>query len=213
MADVAGKGRGLRGGGARAWVAAVTAAVMGAALVVGCAGKSTTRPGAATQPVRATDVDPATAEPQYWLRQPAVAQVKHADRDALWEAAEQTARRWMFRIDRRDYRGGLLTTEPMVSKQWFELWRKDAGGFDDVAEASLGPIRRSIHFEFTQEPNGTYSAAPKVLVERMSRVDERNVGMVARLDVPPVYWYALRRDEAMERELAEAMRSRLKQRQ
>jgi hypothetical protein len=159
--------------------------------------------------VRVTDIDPQTAEPQYWLRQPAVAQVKHPDRDALWDAAEDTARRWTFTIDRRDHRGGLLTTEPMVSKQWFELWRKDAGTAGDVAEASLGPIRRSIHFEFTLEADGSHSVSPRVLVERMSRVDERNVGLIAQFEVAPVYWYALRRDEVMEQKLADAVRSRL----
>ena len=182
---------------------------LAAALLVGCGGKITSHPGAATQSTRVTEVDPQTAEPQYWLRQPAVAQVTHSDRTALWEAAEDTARQWMFVIDRRDHRGGVLTTEPMVSKQWFELWRKDAGTGEDVAEASLGPIRRSIHFEFRQDADGTHSVAPRVLVERMSRVDERNVGLIAQFETAPVYWYALRRDEAMERKVAEAVRSRL----
>src|SRR5690606_576953 len=113
----------------------VLAGFAGAAVIViagaGCSGKGKTEMpgGAASAPAagRATDVDPALADPAYHLAQPAVATVRHGDFTALWDAAEEVARTRLFAIDRRDYRGGRLTTHPMVSKQWFELWRRDAG--------------------------------------------------------------------------------------
>lgn len=190
------------------------AAIAIAAAVTGCAGKGKTgMPGsaAAAPPVRrATDVDPALADPAYHLAQPAVATVRHGDFTALWDAAEEVARTRLFAIDRRDYRGGRLTTQPMVSKQWFELWRRDAGTGSDVAEASLGPVRRTIHFEFAQDPaaaGGAYGVSPKVLVERQAVVEGRYVPELG--ERPGVYWYALRRDHAMEQDLAAALRARL----
>ena len=96
----------------------------------------------------------------------------------------------------------------MISKQFFEPWRKDAGSWTDVEEASLGCTRRTIHFQFEQVDNKGYKVTPKVLVERRSIVDPKY-----RIDPeePSEYWYALRRDQRMESHLAESIRERLGQ--
>ena len=174
-------------------------------LLPGCINK-TANPSA-TQPV--TVGDPATATPEYWLEQPATDTVTARDFTTLFDAAEQVAHNHHFRIDHRDYRSGRLTTHPLVSKQWFEPWRRDVATGGDVLEASLGPIRRKIHFEFTPNPDGTFTAAPKVLVERYSRVGPEYTYAFAARGEPTSYWYTLRRDEAMERKLTNALRSRL----
>ena len=174
-------------------------------LVTGIGGCVTTRPKTATtQPV--TAVDSARAEPEYWLRQPATVHALSTGFDALWEAAEETARDHHFTIDRRDQRFGLLTTHPVISKQWFEPWRKDAASADDVFVNSLGTIRRTIRFEFTEEA-GRFTAAPKVLVERYSVIDPKYRAQES--DAPTAYWYALGRDTALERRLAQAVQKRL----
>src|SRR3954465_2084342 len=100
-------------------------------LAGGCIGNRPSNP-AATQPV--TMVDPQLAEQNYWLAKPATVEVRGQFKP-LWEASEQTAHEFRFSIDRRDQRSGLLTTEPMISKQWWEFWRKDAGTFQDTKEA------------------------------------------------------------------------------
>jgi hypothetical protein len=169
-------------------------------LAAGCVG--TPRPGAPS----ATAADPHTAEPDFWLAQPAVAHVTAADPARLWDACEDVARRTMFQIDRRDYRAGILTTYPTVSKQAFELWRSDAGTFADACEASLATIRRTIHFQFAQNPDGTHTVSPKVVVERRVMLEARHR---ADPETPAVYWYALRRDQAMEEQLAESIQKRL----
>lgn len=171
----------------------------------GCIGQTPSNP-AATQPV--TQVDPKLAEPAYWLDQPATATAEASDFDALWNAAENVARRYLFEIDLRDYRNGLMKTKPVISKQFFEVWRKDAGSWDDVEEASLGTIRRTIIFQFTLNDHGSYSVAPKVLVERQSKIEPK---YRPELDSPVVYWYALRRDTTMEQKLVEAIQKRLEQ--
>jgi hypothetical protein len=159
---------------------------------------------AATQPV--TAVDPALAEKEYWLARPAVVEVRGAF-DPLWEASEETARDFLFRIDRRDQRSGLLTTEPMISKQWWEFWRKDAGTFHDTQEATLANIRRTIFFQFKKDGDNAFSVTPKVLVEKESKVDAKY-----RQDIegPNTYWFSLRRDEVLEKKVAETIRKRLK---
>jgi hypothetical protein len=155
----------------------------------------------ATQPATSIELKRATVD--YWLAQPATARVEARDINLLWDTCERVARRYFFRIDRRDYRARVLSTEPVISKQFFELWRKDAGTAEDVKEASLGTVRRTIFFEFAQNKEGGYTVSPKVVVERQSRVDSKY-----HLDPQQItlYWYALRRDKVMEQNLAQSVR-------
>ena len=187
------------------WILNVGCWVFASALFFSVAGCVKHRPATATtQPV--TAVDPALATPEYWLRQPATVHALSTGFPALWEAAEETALDQNFTIDRRDQRFGLLTTHPTVSKQWFEVWRKDAASADDVFTNSLGTIRRTIRFEFSEE-NGRYIVSPKVLIERYSVIDPRY--RAQEFDAPTAYWYALGRDSAMERRLAQSIQKRL----
>jgi hypothetical protein len=162
-------------------------------------------PGATTR-AWATAGDVRLAETSYWLAQPGNTEITHGDFQALWDSCERVAQDRHFRIARRDYRGGLLTTEPLVSRQWFEFWRSDGVRLRDVEEASLGPIRRTVYFQFARNPDGSYTATPKVVVEREARPDP---SQITDDQNPGSYWYALRRDEPMELALGAAVRSRL----
>ena len=183
---------------------------------------------AATQPSTAVDV--ATSQPAYWLNQPAVAEVHGNDFNALWESAKDTVRAYQFTLDRQDYRSGVITTAPEISKQIFEVWRDDAGTAYDAWAATMGAIRRTIRFEVTRNPDNTFTMVPKVLVERQSIFERRVTDVsqyrfafagpvrvqpartVVSLDpdtyqnVPVKYWYADGRDLAMEKDLAERVR-------
>ena len=169
---------------------------------------------AATQPV--TVVDPQLADANYWRNQPASVEVSLNDLTTLWDTCEWVARDYFFKIDRRDHRSGLLTTLPLISKQWFEPLRKDGVTTYDVKEASMAAIRRTIYFQFTAKPEGGYSVAPKVVVERESRVDPKYRSQDAErdrdksTDLPVTYWYAVRRDAGLEARLAQSIRERLK---
>lgn len=149
------------------------------------------------------------------------------DFEALWQAAERTAKDHGFRIDRRDYRLGIMTTDPLTSKQFFELWRSDEATAHDVAQSSLNTIRRTIHFEFQRREDGTFIVAPKVLVEQLANVGHRITSAVQYQSVfdpslqrgsaeedqgtvlPQRYWYAIGRDETMEKILAGEVGERL----
>ena len=177
-------------------------ALMFMLLACGCIGNRPSNP-AATQPV--TMVDPQLAEKEYWLAKPPTAEV-HGPFDPLWEACERTARDYLFNIDRRDQRSGLLTTEPLITRQWWEFWRKDAGTFKDTQEATLANIRRTIFFQFKKVSDGTYSVTPKVLVEKESKVDPKYKDDI---EGPSSYWYATRRDEVLEKRIADSIRKRV----
>ncbi|MGE5608050.1 MAG: hypothetical protein ACM359_02245 [Bacillota bacterium] len=215
--------------------AVILASVVVLAVAAGCIGKKPANP-AATQPV--TNVPPEMAKPDYWLAQPATAEVTADNFDALWAASEAAAYKFMFPIDSRDYRHGLLKTEAVTSKQFFEFWRKDAGTATDVRENSLGPIRRTVYFQFTRNLDGTFTVTPKVVLERMSVIDPKYVlptdatqgqsqsqsqsqaqgqalGMglgqsQASTNDPRKYWYALRRDAALEAKIADTIQTKLR---
>ena len=174
-------------------------------LLAGCIGKPANP--AATQPT--TVIDPAVAEPAHWLKQPATAEVTNPDFKKLWDACEAVAHDYLFKIDLRDFRRGLLKTQPMVSKQWFELWRNDAGTAKDVLEDSTGALRRTIYFQFTKNLDGSYTVAPKVLIERESRASPADL---PEYDTPHalIYWYALRRDAPLEQKVAAAVERKLR---
>jgi len=186
----------------------------------------------ATQP--STVVDPATTQPGYWLGQPATATVTGIDFDRMVEACEDVARDYLFKIDRVDYRTGVVITDPTVSAQWYEPWRRDNQTLHDVEESSIASIRRTIRFEFTRQPDGiSYEMAPKVLVERQSVAEKRITSVVLYREVftaargrerptgthesdlgivlPARYWYPIRRDAEFERLLAREVEKKLKQ--
>jgi hypothetical protein len=198
------------------------------ALAAGCI----TRPQnpAATQP--ATVVDAATTQPSYWLDQPASASASASDFERLFVAAEDALRELQFRIDRIDYRAGLLTTRPMVSKQFFELWRADAQTWDDVTESSIATIRRTVRIDFTRTEDGFYHATPRVLIERQTLAEQRITSAVSYrrvfsgeinpqrrargtresdvgIALPSRYWTPTGRDAALEQMLARSVQQRV----
>jgi hypothetical protein len=198
------------------------------AFLAGCIGQP--QHPASTQP--ATAGDPATTQPSYWLNQPANGAVTSTDFSKLWATCETVARQNYFKLDRQDYRLGILTTQPLVSAQWFEPWRQDNRTFADVQESSIATIRRTITFQFTRVDDNTWQVAPKVLVERQEISEKRITSVVlfrnvftepiathnqqhgtAESDVgiilPERYWYPLRRDPQLEQFLTEAIQKKM----
>jgi hypothetical protein len=215
----------------------VSAAALVIALALGWMGGCIMHPQnpAATQP--ATETDLATTQPYYWLAKPAAAQVRGRDFDTIWETCKTIARDYQFTLERDDFRSGVITTAPLVSKQWFEPWRPDTGTIEGAFANSLGAIRRSLRFEITRNSDDTYTITPKVLVER-EVILERNVTDVAQYrfafsgpatkipareavtlepdtypDVPIKYWYPTSRDTAMEIQVAARLKRALEKRE
>lgn len=193
---------------------------------VGCA-PAHPRP-AATQPATAV-LDPKSALPDYWFKQPAVAEAHAKDYDALWNACRDAAKSHGFVIDRGDYREGLLYTDPLVSKSFFEFWRNDVVDPHALAQSTLATMQRTIRFTIRRQPDGSFVAQPKVVVERYSTIERRVTSAAQYIDIfsirlmdvnreqeqegqniPAAYWYAVGRDHDLERELARSVNQELK---
>ena len=183
---------------------------------------------AATQP--ATAIDKKTLNHTYGLDQPAVAQVTAVSFDRLWNAFRDAIVADGFTLDRRDYREGLLTTVPLVSKSSFEFWRNDVVDDHSLAQSTLGTVRRTVRVQVQRQPDGSYQATPKVLVERYSMIQRRITSVAQYRDIfsitlqdvardteeagqaiPAEYWYPIARDHALERQLAQSAKQRLPQ--
>jgi hypothetical protein len=195
------------------------ASLLALCFVGGCAGGRSRHP----------DPPPETALVDYWLRRPAVARAEHPDFNHLWNACRQVIQARSFTVDRVDLRGGVMTTFPQVSRQFFELWRNDVGTLPGVLESSLGTVRRSVRLEVRRQSDGTYVAEPKVVIERYAQT-ERRITSVSRyaeifvldpaedgsrergrsgIDLPETYWYAHGRDESLERQIMADVRRSL----
>lgn len=202
-------------------VAAVVSA-LGVGLLAGCEHVD--------QSPAITQTDQKLAQQPYWLAQPANASVTHDNYDEIWEACLDAARYRGFKPDLQDYREGILTTQSLVSKQIFEVWRRDVTTINDQVESTLATTRRIIRFEISRNSDDadSFTCVPKVLVEHYA-AEERRITAIQRyreafsltnvqgtkerdrgLDIPPEYWYTTGRDAAMEKQLAEAIESRVK---
>jgi hypothetical protein len=73
--------------------------------------------------------------------------VEHASFDDVWTTCLASLQDRGLSIDRQDRRFGLIVSEPVVGKQFFEFWRNDAVTSDDTWTSSLHTVRRivSIH--------------------------------------------------------------------
>ena len=167
---------------------------------------------AATQP--ATAIDPKTAQTAYWMAKPAIAEVSSSNFDRLWAAAQDSIRDHSFLIDRTDYREGILTTQPRSSKLFYEFWRNDVVDPYDLTQSTLGTMRRTVRIDVRKADDGSFTASPKVVVERYSMLEKRITSVSQyrdvfslttrdlRLDaeaqgedqVASEFWYAIRRD-------------------
>jgi hypothetical protein len=175
-----------------------------------------------------SQTDEKLATQGYWLGQPAVATVAHDNYDELWEACIGSTRWRGYHIDRSDYRGGSLVMFPLVSKQFFEVWKRDTPAIADIIENSLMLVRRIVRFDVVRREDGTFACVPKVLVERFSQTEGRVTSVTRNGDVFAVeenqgsrerdkgnvgadaYWYTTGRDVVLEKDLADAIESRLR---
>ncbi len=169
--------------------------------------------------------EPQAATLAYWIQEPATARVESGDYRALWDAADAERRGFGFVAALTDYRGGLLTTEPKVSPQFFEVWHRELRTAEDAAESSLATVRRRLRFEFADLGGGLYAVEPKVIVERLSLPERRITNAIDyRATLGPgqqqrfgpgsrqaarSYWYPIGRDADLERTMASRISGRV----
>ena len=172
----------------------------------------------------------ATTQPSYWLSMPATSSVDAEDFFRLWADCQKTAHHYGFVVDRLDQRAGLITTQPLVSKQFFEFWRPDVVTADDLERSSLATYRRTLRFQIIKYDGGGYHADPCVLIERYVRAEKTITASVylrkafqndkgkpsvgtpesdQGIFLPKQYWYPTGRDTALEKCVADNLAKRL----
>ena len=199
---------------------AIPVLLLALSMLGGCVyGPEATTPPS-TRPI-ATAIGLGTANPDYWYARPGVVSVPAGDYDKLWQACERALRGRRFAPDRMDYRDGVMTSEPLTSRQFWEVWRSDVVDTYDLAESSIGTLRRTIRFDLNRSPDGACTAIPRVVIERFTASDRRiTIATDYRGAVSPMertasrspqslnqpgarQWYALRRDTELEKVLAQ----------
>ncbi|MCK4602216.1 MAG: hypothetical protein KAU28_07105 [Phycisphaerae bacterium] len=91
--------------------------------------------------------------------------------EALWQASQEVLGEYYFTLDRLDRRAGVITTEPITGKHFFEFWRHDAAGNFDLAEGTIQTIYRIAKVTIRPVAGGAaYQAAVEIRVERSDQL-------------------------------------------
>lgn len=98
--------------------------------------------------------------------------------DAVWRGSLEVLRAYRFEIDRKDRRAGIITTEPMLARHWFEFWRPDAANFFDLLEGSLQTVARYAEVRITPLADRPGEYEPAVSVE-VTRPDRHGMEIIA----------------------------------
>lgn len=124
--------------------------------------------------------------------------------NAVWDASVEVLRSYRFTLDRMDKRAGVITTLPLTSAQWFELWRHDAVTPTDVAESSLHTIYRQVTVTIrrrdgaTTAPAAGSAAAPEYVANveiQVARSDRPNPPVTSTADAYEMFLRPMRRTE------------------
>lgn len=93
------------------------------------------------------------------------------DYEAIWQASRSVLHDYYFTLDRQDRRAGIITTLPLVGKQFFEFWRKDAVTNTDLLEDTVQTMYRTATVTITELPDrsGAYQVTVQVAVARSDK--------------------------------------------
>ena len=205
----------------------LAALILTMTLLPGCV-SGTTRSKDSGQ--RATAIDPISATPAFWMEKPVTAHVSSPNYDRLWAACDAAVRHYHFIPDVLNFRQGVMTTKPLVSKGVGEFWRNDVVDGNDLAHSTLATYRRTIRYDIDKVGDDSYQVGVKVLVERSSAFERRVTTGIQFRDAfgpfppgsefrsdddvvqPAQYWYAVGRDDALETALAQQIQDHLAKR-
>ncbi|HSW45994.1 MAG TPA: hypothetical protein VLM89_10530 [Phycisphaerae bacterium] len=144
------------------------------------------------------------------------------DRERLFEAACDTLRGSLFRLDRQDKVNGVIITFPETTSQWFEFWRPQPRTAYYWWEANRQTIQRQVTVELKPADRADETSID-VRVDRLRyRLEERQIDNAAaamrlfsadapvesgRLEKPSKtgQWIPLGRDGRMETSLLSAI--------
>lgn len=97
----------------------------------------------------------------------------------LMKIAENVLTEMYFTIEKADIDNGTVRTRPLPAAQFFEFWRSDNIGADNILAANFHTIRRTVTIEISQQDQQLHIAC-EVHAQRMS-LPERQVTSSARV--------------------------------
>lgn len=103
--------------------------------------------------------------------------------DNLWQASQYVLKKYHFALDIQDRRTGLISTEPMLGKQFFEFWRHDSTTRRDTSESTLQTIYRTVFVTISPKAMDQQSYKPTVVVT----IDRSDMGRTSIVAISDVY--------------------------
>jgi hypothetical protein len=144
--------------------------------------------------------------------------VEAVSQDKLMQACEKMLVRMQFQIEKYDEENGVIRTQPLRGKQFFEFWRSDNAGRFNSAESNLQSLQRTTELTFeTQSSRVCVTCVVKT--QRLSMPEEPTAGFYGtsalytasgpsrqRLEVKDreqgeIRWTDLGRDGALEQKM------------
>ena len=94
--------------------------------------------------------------------------------DTIWQQATLLLSKMEFLLDRRDYRLGAITTQPLASSQIVEFWKPQTVNATDAMENTVNSQRRTVRLTISKVEGKPdfYEIAVQVLVERQTNPSE-----------------------------------------
>ena len=151
--------------------------------------------------------------------QPGEAIIIEDQPEQIWQVCQRHLKSRGFSLDRVDRRRGLIVTNPLTSRQWFEFWCQDVVTSKEIFEASLHTMRRIIYLEVQPMEKNKCRLVCQARVERVSYVNDiagggvssqifrGGAGMIPTYTMPPSstdaqpQWVPLGRDAALEADI------------
>ena len=85
----------------------------------------------------------------------------------VWDAASEALVSYRFTVDHRDRRAGLITTDPMGSRHFFEWWRRDKVTASGALENTVQPMYRVVSVHIRKTDQGKYDPVVSITVSRL----------------------------------------------
>ena len=100
--------------------------------------------------------------------QDTIAVVKQYSFDDVWTVCLTSLEDRGLQVDRQDRRFGLIVSEPIVGKQFFEFWRGDAVTSDDTLTSSLHTVRRIVSIQVVSQGPMNFEVSVQAKAQRVS---------------------------------------------
>jgi len=94
--------------------------------------------------------------------------VDNSSFEQVWNACLASLEDHSFEVDRRDRRFGLIVSEPVVGKQFFEFWRKDTANSNHLLNSSLHTIRRVVTIRIAKQGPTEFQVDVEAQAQRIS---------------------------------------------